>query len=94
MILRVVRDFLPWALSFPAGKIAVTIVAAVATCFGGYLFVSGQSAKTQVEVLRRDNTAITQQKQAVQKRLKTDNAVNRKPPNEKIKELGKWATGK
>lgn len=90
-LLRFAVDFFPWALSFPIGKIIAYGLMALVVCFGGYIYFAGQSARTEVEVLRRVNDTAIREKEATAIRIQTDGRVASKTHNAKVKELTKWA---
>lgn len=91
VVLRLIGEALPWLLSFPAIKLVILALSAVAMCFGGYVYFTGQSAKSAVEVLRRENSTISRTKAAIEMRVQTDNKVYSMEEDAKLKELSKWA---
>lgn len=90
-LLRFAIDFIPWALSFPLIKYAVFGLLAMFVCFGGYVYFTGQSARTEVEVLKRVSDTVVREKQATVIRIDTDAKVSSKTHKGKVRELSRWA---
>ncbi|QIG76103.1 hypothetical protein EVC24_082 [Rhizobium phage RHph_I4] len=93
-IFRFFGEVVPWLMSFSATRIILSTIAAGVMCFGGYIYFSGQNAKTTVEVLRRENNTLSRGKAAIELRVQTDGKVGSLEHDAKIRELRKWAAGK
>lgn len=91
-LFKLAGEFLPWAVSFSFVKWLIAAIVAAVMCFGGYVFLSGETAKTQVQILRRENSTLSRQKVAVERRIKSDAKVSPLVQDDKIKELSRWAT--
>lgn len=90
-IFSLIGQMIPWAMSFASVKFVVYGALAAIACMGGYVMFSGQSAKTTVEVLRRENQTLSRGKAAIELRIQSDGKVSSLEHAAKLKELRKWA---
>ncbi|AHC30465.1 hypothetical protein CC53_gp048 [Rhizobium phage vB_RleS_L338C] len=90
-LFRIGGEVIPWLMSFSITRVLLMTIAAGVMCFGGYVFFSGQTAKTTVEVLRRENHTLARGKAAIEMRVQSDGKVGSLENAAKVKELRRWA---